>query len=606
MPVVAGLGQLGHHRWARVLAAVLTTATALFLSYVATFILFVTTPFRPSGPYGEWTCLQPHLLFGQICRDWTEHGMTSLTRLGWGLVFLGGFVLLTLLARRLVWVLLFVPLATIPYFNTERRTWIVLTIVSVAVVVVAGTLRLYARGGALSQTRFVPIGLLTVGVACATFFSILHSGPPIPSLRFVPGLVRWAPLYAEGITCDPSSCLVLGNGASHPDVVTLEGSEWGAITPIRVAPSLEYVACSSTGNCIADEQGSGIALEVHGVWHAAEPQLSKGQGLLQPTAACSPHGICWVTFQRYVPTGRNSQYDVSFAAGELNGHWLPVQPVGPKLTPEDKAHGAMVFVSTVTCWSPSSCTLSGSVVSDSKTPFAPFRPFVQSESNGVWGPPTWIPRGLAANSKDYFETFPLVQLPLVCTSGDCLLGGSEWQGDTQIGAAVEREDDGKWQRTTIGTGDLLGGRYSWVTEAACHTAAHCVVAGGGNSRGNGWLFFRAEVDGTWRKSLIVPTKGSYDLIGSAHPTGAACPTSSSCYVVGWWQTSAAYGNNAAFVARYANARWHFGIYALGLGETSTELLGLGCDDRACWAIGDAFYSGGRIVGFAYPLVHLAR
>lgn len=132
----------GHRRrWPEVIAAILAYVAAMYFSYVDTFIYFLDSPFHPSGPYGSIpngflgtvganTCLAPHLVFGQICRDWSEQATSTSSRLGFGAVFLIGFLVLALLARRFAWILLVVPLATIPYAHTERKVWAVSALVA--------------------------------------------------------------------------------------------------------------------------------------------------------------------------------------------------------------------------------------------------------------------------------------------------------------------------------------------------------------------------------------------------------------------------------------------------------------------------------------------
>ena len=589
------------HRGADVLATVLTYATALFLSYVVTFVLFLTTPFHPFGPYRGRTCEPPHLVFGQICRDLVERGMTSATRVGWGAVFLGGFLLLALLARRFVWIFLLVPLATIPYVKTEQRTWIVVTMVSIGATAVIAGLRLLVRTGPLPQARFVPIGFLAVGTACATVLSILTSGPPLPTLTGVPGLVAWPSAYLQGIACPaPSTCVIVGNGSSQPIALTLRRNSWGAPVPVKGADSLGLVACASAGNCVADDFNVRISFEHDGTWR---PDDGGPNFLLSPTAACSPHGLCWVTYQRFVSTGDNSSHEVPDAIGESDGHWLPIHQVGPVRPARDKAKQWSVAVSGISCWSATSCTLTGSVAVGE----GPLRAFVQTESSGIWAPAAWMPGGLGGSPKDHFGTLPFFS-PITCTaSNDCLLGGFEGRGTSPtIGAAVEQDVDGRWLPTTIGTGGQLGGQYSQVVQVACHTAALCVAAGGGNSHGRGWLFFRAEVSGRWQRARIVPINGGYSVIGSAaHLSAAACPTASTCYVVGWWVRSSFF-NRLGFVASYVHGRWSFNVYALGRGEASTQLQALGCDTTACWAVGNAFFADGQNLGFTYPLVRFSR
>jgi hypothetical protein len=591
------VGYERRHRSAGVLAAILSYATALFLSYVATFVLFVTTPFRPYGPYRGRTCQAPHLLFGQICRDWVEHGMTPGSRVGWGAVFLSGFLLLALLARRFTSVFLLVPLALLPYVNTERRVWIVVAVVSVIATLVISGLRVLAGGHAPPLVRFLPVELLAVFTACAATFSGLYSGPPLPTLTSTPGLVSYKGTWLQGITCSSASaCVAVGTGEQEPVAIAMHGTAWGAARIVQGAESLRHVACSSTGDCIADDFNARIAIEHNGVWRT---DLRGPAQLNLPVTACSQNGICWVIYQRSVSTGQDSSYQVPEAVGEINGQLLSAHQVGPATTASESPNEDIEYVSGMSCWSATSCTLVGS-----QAVTHGWRTFVQSETRGVWKPVSWVPSDLGGNPKNFFGVFPIVS-PISCTAdGDCLLGGYEGRGTgPNIGSAIQQDDDGHWLPTTIGTGSQLGGQYSQVSQLECRTAALCVAAGGGNSHGHGWLFFRTDLDGRWGTSRIVPIEhGYFSVVGGTDPTAAACPTSTSCYVVGFWSRSG-YFNRVAFVATYTHQKWAFKLYALGRGESSTELLGLACTSAACWAVGTATYPQSS-TSFVYPLVHL--
>jgi len=185
--------------------------------------------------------------------------------------------------------------------------------------------------------------------------------------------------------------------------------------------------------------------------------------------------------------------------------------------------------------------------------------------------------------------------------GTCLLGGFEMRRNSSIiGAATDQEVDGRWLPPAIGTGGALGGENSGVVKVACHATELCIAVGGGNSHGNGWLFFRAEVRGRWHKAFLAPIGGGgFALVGLSRPTAASCPTVSTCYVVGWFTTT--HQERLAFAASYVGGQWSFEPLVLGRGEDTTDLLGLACDSTACWAVGAAQWSNQQTEGFAFPI-----
>ena len=101
--------------------------------------------------------------------------MTPTSHWLWGAVFLGTFLALALLVRRFVWALLLVPIATLPYVNTERRVWIVLTVVAILSTGMIAGLDLLARSRPAVQVRLLPVAFLAAATACAATLSILTS-----------------------------------------------------------------------------------------------------------------------------------------------------------------------------------------------------------------------------------------------------------------------------------------------------------------------------------------------------------------------------------------------------------------------------------------------
>ena len=516
----------------------------------------------------------------------------------WGAVFLGTFLALALLVRRFVWALLLVPIATLPYVNTERRVWIVLTVVAILSTGVIAGLDLLARSRPAVQVRLLPVAFLTLATACAATLSILTSGPPVPALNLLPGLAVWPSSEVGAISCpSPTQCVAVGEQGKSSIATAREllGSTWRAETSIPRVATLQYVSCASPTSCLADDYGPVLAVERDGQWRHALPRglpnLNTG-GYARPTTACSPNGLCWVLFQRYILLSSKDRYGPSYqvtdALGERGGHWLPMQQVGPTLTPRARRHRAEVFVGAISCWSTSSCTIAGTYLSG-VTGAASFRPFIQTETNGRWGAPRWVPSGLARSPKDRFNVFPLFS-PLSCTAGgSCLLGGFETRGGTIFASALERYADGRWQPTVLGTGDELGGQSSQIVQVACHMLSLCVAAGGG-AHGHGWLFFRTSVEGRWQRSFVVRTPGTsgFSLIAAAHLMAAVCPSMTTCYVVGWWG-SFGFGRSA-FAASYVDGRWSFHVFDLGRGELATTVEGVDCDAQGCWAVGTAMWA----------------
>ena len=611
------------HRWPGVIAAILAYVAAMYFSYVDTFVYFLNSPFRPNGPYGTipsdqfgtgvsaHTCLSPHLVFGQICRDWSQQATTTWSRVGFGAVFLIGFLLLALLARRVVWIFLVVPLATIPYAHTERKVWAVSALVAFLSTGALVALRFLGRGSRVSRVRWLPLGVLIAGTACAVVLSVI-TGAAVPPLHSIPGLTTWRSTQVNGIACpSATSCVAVGEydapNASIAIALSLHGDAWSRPTRLGRAYGLSgiyglsKISCADVEDCVGVESLTWLLLsDYRGRWSRDDaPEFTQANfPLVAPTTSCSPGGMCWVAYENFVATSATSSYRASWVVGERDGRWVPPRRIGPQLSHYAKTHHGGVVVNGVSCWSPSSCTVVGSVYSGSQSaPREGLRGFVQTETNGVWGPPRVMPTWLAGSPKGSFVSIPLWS-PMVCTGrGTCLLGGAEVRGNTSIGAATEQEVSDRWLPPVIGDGVATGAEGSYANAIACHETTLCVASEVEATPRRSWISFRAEARGRWQPALQVPIApgGIFDA------TDAICPSESSCDVVGRVLTTKQ--ESLGFVARFEHGRWLLWTYGFGLGAYATTLNGVACEQpTSCWAVGAAFWSDSqREVGFAFPL-----
>lgn len=581
--------------------ALLQYAMSMYLAYVVTFVFVVDEPWRPNGPYGMLTCLDPHVLFGQICRDWTVRVTSSGSRIGFGAAFLVGFLVLALVVRRFTWVLLVVPFATIPYAHGARSVWTVTAVASLATVATTFVLETVESRGLLRRDRGLPLGLLSTGAGCALVASLL-TGPMVAPLNSQPGLVTWPSVEMQSISCDsPTTCIAVGQTANANAEVQLHGGRWGKVERSGVPSPASSVACADPGDCIVVDSPLGTpAVEDKGSWRLDPAKEVAAGSLLYPyflpTAACSPGGLCWAIFGGY-PGGADSTYKLSFAVSERDGHWLPIRVVGPRLTSHEKELGWKVYVSGISCWSRSSCTVAGEVVPGASMR-TPWLQFVQTETDGVWGAVDPIPPDVGPHGRTQFETIPVYPSgsSISCVArATCLLGGWQISGvSSPAGAAVKQEVDGRWSPSRIQPSTL-------VQDVACHGIALCIEVAGSSGGQRSSVMFRAEVDGRWQRAdrLSVPGRGIL-ISGSARAITASCPTSNVCYVAGLVEGSTP---TRGLIARYAEGRWTVNAsFNFGLGASTTSLSGLACNASTCWAIGSASWGHPlRIEGFAFPL-----
>jgi hypothetical protein len=81
--------------------------------------------------------------------------------------------------------------------------------------------------------------------------------------------------------------------------------------------------------------------------------------------------------------------------------------------------------------------------------------------------------------------------------------------------------------------------------------------------------------------------------------GAACPTTSTCDVIGQFQTAPR--RNLSFEATFSGSSWHYWILSLGGAPDGTIINGISCSGGACWVTGNEFGKGGvPLKGFVFP------
>jgi len=590
-----GTSEVRRHRLADGVTAVITYATALYLSYIATFIYFVDTPFRPNGPYGQRTCMNPHLVFGQICRDWTERGTTPGTRWGFGIVFLIGFLVLGFAARRFVWILLLVPVLTIPYLDGERTVWLVSVLVSwLAVAAIAGV-QLLANLRPAQGLQWLTMSLLAVGIAGATILSILTAGPLTATEDIAQGLTTWPSIELYGISC-PSrgACVAVGDRPHGPIsvettqafVVEQRGGTWAA--PMAVGPppntSLEFVSCSAVGDCISNDGGNWLIAQSNGRWVGSRrvtvPHLDRyGQPFSGMATACSPGGACWLVGWALVSEGRFSSIRY-FVVGEARAQWIGPRRLGSGNARILGLPVTTTFLSEISCWSTSSCTLV-----ETSANRRGLATFMQTEVDNKWGLATTVPGSTGSANTDRF-----VPRSLSCTGDDsCLLGGYELNGtETQIGYARQRVA-GRWERPVSGIGVMAPYTQSMVWRVSCRSASLCIATGDSYlPQGGGVPFAQVEVDGRWQRPLLFRNLGLSNGAGSI--TGAACPTATTCDLVGEYATSNSRG--VSFAARYSGSTWHYWRIGLsGQDNLPSAANAMSCAGDACWVVGTVYRDG---------------
>jgi hypothetical protein len=460
----------------------------------------------------------------------------------------------------------------------------------------------------LVKLRLVPVTIVITGVVCATILS-LSMGSSAESLSSEHSLNVWrtGPLF--GISCPSATdCVAVGWGASSsatlPSFAVSESNgHWGPPTLIAGSAgspggTLNDVSCSAVGECIASSVDAVLVVEHKGHWSGdISERIPPLANTPIETTSCSQMGLCWAISENFFQGGLGGLY----AVGVKDGRWIPPHRLDPPPTPGATPERASPV--GVSCWSRTSCTFLGgaNVASESTSP--QWRQFVQTETNGVWSPAQWVPPDADSSTGGLYSVF-VFQESFTCVSrGTCSIGGFGARGEHSIATgAVEQEIDGKWMPTVVGFGRSPTSS-SYVVQVACHSISLCVASGGSDAPSggsDGSLFFRAQVHGKWQSPYIVPTKNRSFLDYGSVPTAAACPTPSTCYVVGRLTTVG--GQQEAFVARFDDGKWSLQQLYLSPSVQRTAIQDLSCTSSECWAVGYSIESNGFTNAFAFELV----
>jgi hypothetical protein len=268
--------------------------------------------------------------------------------------------------------------------------------------------------------------------------------------------------------------------------------------------------------------------------------------------------------------------------------------------PSPHIQGRAVFgeyISSMSCWSRSACTVA--VVA---TDLHSLAALIQTEMHGTWGAPSEVPSSVTRPGT--FFQLPLFArgTELTCTSrGVCLLGGYEAHRSAQDwSGAVEQESGGRWEPPVRGLG--IAGRYvaSQVTSVACHTSGICVAAGESYlAKGrSGAPFAQVEVKGRWMRPFIMKSFARRNEI--VFVTGSACPTLSTCDLVGELTTGTT-GWNPSFVATYSSSKWRDSAITIDGDQSEVGLTGLSCSSQsACWVSGTVGGDSSTQAGVVFP------
>ena len=374
--------------------------------------------------------------------------------------------------------------------------------------------------------------------------------------------------------------------------------------PAGVSPSLDSLACSSPGACVAvgdfsrtfhTEPSTGFSepmavSESAGRWGRslqimlpsnAAAATEQQAGLR--AVACAPAGAC-VALGAYDDHSGSLQ---SMIVSQSAGVWSRAS----ELMLPSAAGGGLV---SLTCPVAGSCVAVGS----EEDSFGNSEPIVVSELDGVWGQPhaLMLPAHVHAAEGDQLTSVSCPRAGACVAVGDYFLGAADFNPPTSH-AKVVSESRGVWRHArAISLARRLrsaGGQEEQLDSIACPSAQRCVAVGhyDEDTSGDAHAMLVTESAGSWGQVTQLSPPAGAESGQFAGLNAVACPASSACVAVGQYDTRGQ--NTLAMAASESGGAWpRAREVALPIDGQAGDGLGASLESLACPAVGSCLALGG--------------
>jgi hypothetical protein len=257
-----------------------------------------------------------------------------------------------------------------------------------------------------------------------------------------------------------------------------------------------------------------------------------------------------------------------FVDSETNGIWGKAIEV-PGLSALRTLQYA--YISSVSCTSAGNCSAGGYYTNNASG--GPRRLFVTTETGGTWGDATAV-TGLPQNANP--DTFVVS----CWAAGYCSAVGDYGSGSDQVQAFVLNQTGGTWgtAEEAPGTATLNTGGKAEATSVSCAAGGDCSAGGFYTDHaGHQQAFVLNETGGTWGTAEEVPGTAALNTNGTARVSAVSCASAGSCSAGGSY-----YGASGVevFAVSETGGTWGTaaevpGIAALNGGGTA-ELISVSC------------------------------
>ena len=381
-----------------------------------------------------------------------------------------------------------------------------------------------------------------------------------------------------------SATIATAAPVTHPDV---SGGTWGNAANLPGTRALntggeaavEAVSCTSPDSCAAGgyyatKANEGMVhgfvdVKVNGTWRVA--QNIPGLGALSKAnseitgIACGGPGNC-------VATGWAG--GAAFAVSYSKGRW----------------HNAVVIRKSengkpsIACPSAGNCVVGGAFADGSRGVQA----FVVREVRGTWGKALAVP-GIASLSKGQYAQVNSV----ACSSADsCAVVGFYLDKSRVPQPYVDNLVQGSWRTAHQVRGPQASRLGADLLAVSCASRGNCSAGGNSGPTFNGpaQAMVVNEVNGTWRKPILVPGIAALNSLKNASVTAISCATPGNCSAGGSYLTKGF--TSQAFVVNEVKGAWRKGIEVPGTAALNVAGGGALVASISCAAPGNCS-AGGR-------------
>ena len=367
-----------------------------------------------------------------------------------------------------------------------------------------------------------------------------------------------------------------------------------SVPVVTAVAGLSWALLVGAGSAAAGVPSAGAGGWAKAVEVPGTAALNAGGNAATESVSCVARGSCAAGGDYADGSGQFQ----AFVVAEVNGRWRKAIRV-----PGTAAlnAGGVAGINSVSCAAKGSCAAGGGYKDGSGNRQA----FVVTEVNGRWRKAVEVPGTAALNA----GAFAATESVSCAAKASCAAGGFYTDGSGHLQAFVVTEVNGRWHKAirVPGTPGLNAAGNADTVSVSCAAKGSCAATGDYTDvSGNRQAFVVTEVNGRWRKAILVPGTAGLNADGSAGAGWVSCAAKGSCALGGFYTDGS--GHRQAFVVTEVNGRWRKAIRVPGTAGLNAggnaQTLSVSCAAKGSCAAGGEYTDGsGHPQGFVVTEVN---